>query len=122
MSRNRGVDGPGMPPQFSSDEREINLLNRAVGELTGKIEMRSIVLRDDQATTCSFVETMNDSGPLLSADAGEIFAMTKERVYESSAVSAGAGVHRHSSWLIDHNQIVILEEDRQGDRFSLEVE
>ena len=63
MSADRGVNSPAVPAQFSSDEREINLLNCAGGELTGKIEMSGVVFRDDQATTCSFVETMNDSWP-----------------------------------------------------------
>ena len=81
MPANRGVNRPAIPPQFSKDEREINLLNRAGGELTGKIEMSGVVFRDEQATACSFIEPMNDSGPLLSADPGQITAMSEERVH-----------------------------------------
>jgi hypothetical protein len=81
MSPNRSVNGPGISPQFSGDEREINLLNRAGGELAGEIEMGGIVFRDDQATTCSLVEPMNDSRPLLAADPGKILAMSEERVH-----------------------------------------
>src|SRR5207237_1732255 len=79
MPANRSINAPGIPPQFSGNEREINLLNRAGGELMRKIEMGGVVFRDEQATTRSFVEPMNDSGPSLSADPREISAMTAER-------------------------------------------
>src|SRR5437588_12686328 len=81
MPADRGVNAPGIRPQFSGDEREINLLNRAGGELTGKIEMSGVVFRDEQAATCSFIEPMNDSGPLLSADPGKISAMSEKSVH-----------------------------------------
>jgi hypothetical protein len=81
MPANRGVNAPGIPPQFSGDEREINFLNRAVGKLTRKIEMSGVVFRDEQATTRSFIEPMNDSGSLLSADPREISAMSEKRVH-----------------------------------------
>jgi hypothetical protein len=81
MPANRSVNAAGIPPQFSGDEREINLLNRAGGELTRKIEMSGVVFRDEQATARSFIEPMNDSGPLLSADPREISAMSEKRVY-----------------------------------------
>ena len=121
MPANRGVNRPAIPPQFSKDEREINLLNRAGGELTGEIEMSSVVFGDEQATTRSFIEPMNDSGPLLPADPGQISAVSEKRVHYSSAISTGARMDRYSGWLIDHNQIAVLEQDRQSDRFSLDV-
>ena len=44
--------------------------------------MRLVVFRDNDAAARFLVETMHDTGPLFSANAGKIRAMMQERVYQ----------------------------------------
>jgi len=59
MPANRSVNAPRISPQFSGDEREINLLT-VRRRIDGKDRNERRRFSRRQATTCSFVETMND--------------------------------------------------------------
>ena len=59
----------------AGDEREINLFHRSLRELSREALMSYIIFRDDQTAARFFVEPMNNSGSLLSADAGKCAAM-----------------------------------------------
>ena len=54
--------------QFPSDKREVDLLDCALGKLSGQIPMGRIIFRDNEASACFFIEAMNDAGPFFSAD------------------------------------------------------
>ena len=54
--------------QFSRHERDVNLLDGALGKLSGQIPMGRIIFRDDKAAARFFVEAMNNAGPFFAAD------------------------------------------------------
>jgi hypothetical protein len=70
MTRNGFVDDSRAFAQDSGHQREINLRHRPRGELPGKIAMGRVVFRHDEAAARFLVESMDNSGPFLPADAG----------------------------------------------------
>ena len=67
------------------------------------------------------IEPMDDAGPLLAADAAEIVDMMEERVHQRAAGMAGRRMHDHARRLVDDDQIAILVDDRQRQRFGLRL-
>lgn len=55
--------------QFSSNQREINLFDRARGELFRQFLMRPIVLGYNEAAARFFIEAVNNTGPFFSSNA-----------------------------------------------------
>ena len=54
--------------QFSGHECKVNLLDSALGKLSGQIPMGRIIFRDDKTSACFFIEAVNDTGPFFSAN------------------------------------------------------
>src|SRR4029077_12032299 len=69
MSSDFVLDYARLFPQFSSDQREVNLFYCAGSELFRQFPMRHVVFCYDEAAACCFIETVNDAGPFLSTDA-----------------------------------------------------
>ena len=88
---------------------EIDFLHRSRGKLLRKIAVRRIILGHDETAARLFIESMNNSRPLSSPDAREIFAMSKQSVYQRVLLMARAGMHDQSSRLVQHEQAVILK-------------
>ena len=62
---------------------------------------------------------MHDAGPLLAADAAEIVDVVQQRVDERAAGMPGRRMHDHARRLVDDDQVVVLVEDGQRQRFGL---
>ena len=82
VSRNRRIDRPALFLQPTRDDREVRLLHRARGKLARKLAVGLVIFRHHQATARFFVQTMDNAGTLLAADAGKRLAMTEERIHE----------------------------------------
>ncbi len=48
--------------------------------------------------------------------------MREERVDQGVLRIARAGMHHHSGRLVDHEQIIVFEQDRERDRFRLRLD
>jgi hypothetical protein len=116
------LDHSGGSAQFSRGEGEIDFLDGAGGKLEGQPAMRLIVFGNDQTTARFFVETVHDSGPFFSADAGKSGAMMKQRVYQSVFPVTGARMNDQASGLIDDKQIGVFEKNIERDCFRLIVD
>jgi hypothetical protein len=68
MPSNVFFDYAGRLAQFSGDQRQINLFNRARGKLFRQFPMRHVVFSYHQTAACFLVETVNNAGSLFSTD------------------------------------------------------
>ncbi len=107
--------------QFPGDEREINLFDHALCKLPRQFSMRLIVFRDDKAAARFFVETVNDSWPLFSANSRQRRAMAKQCVDQSVLPMSRARMYDEPGRFIDDNDILIFEENLQRNRLRLIV-
>ena len=79
--------------------------------------MRGVVLRDDHQTRCAAVEPMDDPGSLLASNAAQVSDVMQERVDERAVSMTSGGMDDHSSGFVDNQQVTILVDDVNGQRF-----
>lgn len=115
MSCNLRINGSAFALQVAGDEREIDFLNRASGELRGQMAMSFVVSRHNQTTTRLFVEPVHNSRPFRAADPGQICAMMKQRVDQCPIAVTCSRMNDQARWFVDYEQIVILEENVERD-------
>jgi len=77
--------------------------------------MRRVILGHDKAAAGLFVETMNDAGALFSTDSRQRRAVVEERVDQSVFAMTGARVNDKPRRLIDHDEIIVFEENLKWD-------
>ena len=62
------------------------------------------------------VEPVHNAGALDPADAGQLtLTVMQKRIDERARPAARGGMHRHASWLVDHNQVCVLVQDVERD-------
>src|SRR5262245_9646705 len=76
--------------------------------------MGCIVFGDNKTAARLFVETMNDSGTLFPADSRQHRAVVEQRVDQSVVTMAGARMNDKPCRLVDHDQIIVFEENLKG--------
>lgn len=97
-------------------KRSVGSLRCVRRELRGKTMVSTIRFGDNQNTGCILVDPMNDPRTLLTTDTGQRTPeMVQKCVYQSAGGRSRGGVHHHPGRLVDHDQVVILEQDGQGD-------
>ena len=115
---------PLRPLRHAPDDGQVAALQPAVtamgGELLGQAMVRPVVLGHDQKPAGVLVEAVHDAGPPDAADAGQAFAaMGDQRIDQRAGLVAGAGVHHQSRGLVDHDQVLVLIDDRERHRLGL---
>ena len=118
IASDRRVD-PAAGHHLAPDQREIFLLDLALGELARQLFVRLVVLGDDHQPRRALVQPVHDAGPLLAADAAEIVHVVEQRVDERAAGMSRRRMHHHPRRLVDDDEIVILIEDGERQRFGL---
>ena len=87
----------------------------ALGKLGGKALVGRVGFRDDQTAGSIFIEAVNNTGTLHSADAGELaFAMMEQGVDQSAVGISGGGMDDHSVLFVEHDEVLVFENDVQG--------
>ena len=99
------------------DESDIFLFHLPVRELPCELDVCPVVLGNHHHPGRAAVETVNDAGSQLAADAAQILNMMQERVDEGTVRVAGGGMHDHAGRLVDHDEIRVVVKDIQGQRF-----
>jgi len=122
MSANFFFDHARLFAQFSSDKRKINLFDRPLSKLPRQFSMRLIVFRYDEASARLFVETVNDSGPLLAADSREGRAMAEQCVDQGVLPMTRARMNDEPGRFIDDNDIFVFEQNLERNRLRLIVD
>ena len=115
-------DCSGIFAQPSGNEREINLLDRALLELRGQSAVRLVVFRNDQAAARLFIKPMHYSRPFFPADSGKFRKMMKERIHQGVLALSGTGMNNESCLFVDYDQIFVFVQNFERDRFRLIVD
>ena len=87
-------------------------------KLARELLVRRVVLGDHHQPRRAAIEPVHDAGPLFAADAAEIVDVVEQRVHQRAAGVARGRMHDHPGRLVDDDQIVILVDDRQRQRFG----
>ena len=122
MPADRSVDRAAGTFEGPGDEREIDFLYLALGELPRELLVRPVIFRDDETTARLLVETMNNAGTLLSADPGEAGAMMEQGVDQGMRLVSGAGMHDQPRRFVEHEQVVVLEKNLERNFLGLCVD
>jgi hypothetical protein len=77
--------------------------------------MSYVIFGHDKTAARLFVETMNDSGALFSADPRQHRAVVEERVDQRVFMMTGARMNNKASRLVDHKEIIVFEKDLKRD-------
>ena len=119
MSSDFFFDQAGLFPQFSGDERKVNLFDRAFCKLLRQIPMRFVVFGNNKTAARFFVEAVNDSGPFFPTDSGKGRAMAEQCVDQGMLLMTRARMNDEPSRFIDDDEIAIFEENLQRNRLWL---
>ena len=77
---------------------------------------RAVRLGGHDASARLLIQAVHDAGTLFASDARQVVAtMVQERIDERAVGIAGGRMHDQADGLIDHEEVVILEEDIKGD-------
>ena len=83
--------------------------------------MRHVVFSYHETAASFLIETVNDSGPFLSADPGKCGAVAEQRVDQSVFALTRARVNGKAGRFIDHDKSIVFEEYLEWNRLRLEV-
>jgi len=100
-------------------EGDVFLFHLAVLELACQLAVREVVLRHDHEPGRASVEAMHDSRALFTADAAEVVGVEEQRVDERPFAVTGGRVDDHPGGLVHHQDVGVLEEDRERQFFGL---
>src|SRR6266487_1942430 len=76
--------------------------------------MGYVVFGHDKTAARLFVETMNNSGALFSADSRQHRAVVEERVDQSVFTMTGTRMNDKPRRLVDHDEIIVCNENLKG--------
>src|ERR1700757_3467285 len=77
--------------------------------------MGCIVFGDNKTAARLLVETMNDAGAFFPADSRQRRAVVEERVDQRVFAMTGARRNDKPRRLVDHDEIIVFEENLKGD-------
>ena len=120
VAADRRVDPP-PGVDLAPHERDVLLLDLAFAKLSRELFVRGVVLGHHHQAGRAAVEPMDDARPLLAADAAEIVDVVEQRIDERAARVAGGGMDDHARRLVDDDEIVVLIQDGQRQRFGLRL-
>lgn len=94
-------------------------LDAVLFELSGQPVMGGVRFRNDQKPACVLVDAMDDARSLLTSDAGQVAAkMVKQRIHQRASGATRRRVNDHTSRLVHHDDVIVLEDDRQRNVFG----
>ena len=94
-------------------------LDFAVVELPGQLGVRAVVLRHHHQAGRAAVEPVHDARPQLAADPAQIRDLMEQGVDERALRVPRGGMHDHAGRLVDDDDVRILINDVELDRFGL---
>src|SRR5690606_34375323 len=115
----RKIDRAAARLRHAPDNREISARERTgaamVCKLFRELAVRLVRFGNDEQPARVLVEAMHDAGALLAADAREARpAMGDQRINKRSFFISRGGMDDESGGLVDDDQLVVLEDDIEG--------
>jgi len=77
--------------------------------------MGRVVFGGNETAARVLVETMNDAGTLFPADPRQTGAVIEERIDQRVFAMTCAGMNNEPRGLVDHDEIIVFEENRKRD-------
>ena len=112
----RAGDGAGGGHRRAGDDRDIDALDAVRGELARQRLVRRIGLGDDEQSRRVLVDAVDDAGPRDPADPRQpAGAVVEQRVDHRAVEVARRRMDDEPGRLVDDEQVVVLEDDRQRD-------
>ena len=111
VARDGLLDPPLVPFENAVDQRQVDLLYRAAGELRRQAAMRRVGASHQQDSAGEPVQAVDDAGPLLPATRRQRAEMVEQRVHQRARVAAGPGMNHHARGLIHRNHVRVFVED-----------
>lgn len=109
------VDDTGFGLHLAFDKGPVDLFDGPAGELGGESAVGCIVAGDEEDAAGAGVEAVDDPRAQIAAHAGESPEMVQKSVDERAGFAAGARVDDEAGGLVDGDQVVIFEENVEGD-------
>jgi len=109
-----------VPPDPAADQRQVRPDDRMRLELGGERSLRLVGLGHHQQPGGVLVEPVHDPGPDGPADPGQVRNSGQERVHEGPRGVPGRRMYSQSGGLVHDEQIRILVDDVERNRFRLE--
>ena len=117
-----GVDGAGVLPEGAADDGFVGPRHGVVLELGGQHGVGQIVFGDSQQSAGVLVDAVDDAGPQLAVDAGEVIAHGVQQAVDQGIVLMTDGrVDHQALGLVDHHHILVLIDDVQGNVLGHDV-
>ena len=101
-------------------ERQVLLAERPSPHLAREHLVGTVRLRDQEHPRRVAVETVDDPGPQLAADAGQVADVVEEGIHERARRVARGGMDDEAGRLVDRDQVFVLVEDRERDVLGLD--
>lgn len=96
--------------------RKVELAGLAIVKLLEEGLLGGLRLRHHDAATGIFVEAMDDPRAFYPADPGQFsLAVVEEGIDEGAVWGAGGGMDHESASLVDHQEVIIFEDDLERD-------
>lgn len=119
MPPDRLIDSSRRLARHTPDDGFVSPVDAVHGELRGQADMSLVGLGDHHQAAHILIEAMDDAWPLHAANPGECAcAVMQEGVHQRAAVMAGGRVHHHARGLFQDQQMLVLEQHVQRDRFG----
>ena len=118
VSADRCVDHRLGRLEAALDQREVGLVHATLAELAREARVGPLVLCDNDEAGRVLIEAVHDAGPLHAADARQVGAVPQQRVDQRVLRVPRARVHGHARGLIDHDEVLVLIDDGEGDIFG----
>jgi hypothetical protein len=119
VAGNREIDAAVCLFEGALDEGDVGLFDLTLAKGFTEFGVGEIGFGDEDDAGSVFIEAMDDAGAEGVAALGEGLAAAEERVDQSAAGIASAGVDGHAGGLVDGDEVVIFVEDFEGDGFGL---
>lgn len=115
----RRLDAQRTGVQMAPYQRRIGPMDPARSDGSAELAVSKVGLGDDHQTRGVPVEAMDDSRPTLGA-AGQSSAASDQRIDKGVVPVAGGGVNYQAGRLVDDGQVLVFENEREGDSGRLE--
>ena len=104
--------------QSATNDGVIYLFRLAFGKLSAQFIVGGVILGHDHAAAGVEIEAVNDTGTGYSSNSAELtVTMVQQGMDECAGFMAVAGMHTKPSWFVQDEQILVFEDDVQGNVF-----
>lgn len=112
-------DLAGRRPRLAPDQRQVAALDGPGRELLHQALVRLLGLGGDDQAAGVLVQAVHDAGPAHAADALQaVAAVGDQGVHQGAVRVAGRRVHDQARGFVDHDQVLVFMDDRQGNILS----